>query len=91
MPFDIEELRRLQEELRSADASVRARAVERAREKVDAAVMDVLTCALASENPEVRARALVLVDRLAAQAQACDDADAEKSGGSQREGSSEDR
>jgi flagellar capping protein FliD len=65
MPLDADDLRQLQADLRSEDPVVRAAAVGRASEAIDATVMSVVAQALLSENPEVRAKAVALIDRLA--------------------------
>ena len=65
MPLDADDLRQLQADLRSEDPDVRAHAVVRASEAIDATVMSVVAQALLSENPEVRAKAVALIDRLA--------------------------
>lgn len=65
MSLDPAELLRLKGDLRSDDAEVRADAVQRVAEVIDGTVMVVLSQALLSENPEVRQKALELLDRLA--------------------------
>lgn len=65
MPLNADDLRRLQTDLRSEDPSVRTAAVERASEAIDATVMSIVSQALLSENPEVRARAIELIDHMA--------------------------
>lgn len=65
MPLDADDLRRLKLELRSDDADVRAAAVERASAAIDATVMSIVSQALLSENPEVREKAVELIDHMA--------------------------
>jgi hypothetical protein len=69
MPLSADDLRRLQADLRSEDPAVRAEAIERASDAIDATVMSVVAQALLSENPEVRAKAVELMDRLAEMAE----------------------
>jgi len=65
MPLDADDLRRLKDDLRSEDPVVRAEAMTRAAEAIDATVVSVVAQALLSENPEVRERAVALLDTLA--------------------------
>lgn len=65
MPLDAEDLKRLKTDLRSNDPDVRAAAVSRASEAIDATVMSIVSQALLSENPEVRERAVALIDHMA--------------------------
>jgi len=65
MALSVEDLRRLQVDLRSDDPLVRSDAVRCAAAAIDATVMDIVSQALLSENPEVRERAVALIDRLA--------------------------
>ena len=65
MPLSADDLRQLQVELRSDDPGVRAAAVERASAAIDATVMSIVSQALLSENPEVRAKAIELIDHMA--------------------------
>lgn len=64
MPFDPAELRRLREELRSEDAEMRTRAVARLGEVLDSGTREIVAEALASDNPEVRAAAERLMERI---------------------------
>lgn len=65
MPLDADDLRRLKAELSSDDPDVRAAAIERASEAIDASVMSIVSQALLSENPDVRAKAIELIDHMA--------------------------
>ncbi len=65
MPLDADDLRQLQDELRSDDPGVRATAVERASAAIDSTVMSIVSQALLSENPEVRQKAIELIDHMA--------------------------
>lgn len=64
MSLDPAELRKLKEDLRSDDTDVRADAVQRVAEVIDGTIMVVLSEALLFDNPEVRQKALELLDRL---------------------------
>lgn len=65
MALDPIELRRLREELRSAEPARRESAVRRLLAMVEASAPNVLLEALASESPEVRDQALDLLERMA--------------------------
>lgn len=65
MALSVDDLRRLQADLRSEDPEVRAKAVKHAAEAIDASVMSIVSQALLSENPEVRAKAIELIDHMA--------------------------
>lgn len=65
MALSVDDLRRIQADLRSEDPAVRAEAVKRAAEAIDASVMSIVSQALLSENPEVRAKAIELIDHMA--------------------------
>lgn len=65
MALSVDDLRQLQVELRSDDPEVRASAVKRAAEAIDASVMSIVSQALLSENPEVRHKAIELIDHMA--------------------------
>ena len=69
MSLSADDLRRLKDDLRAEDAEVRAEAIARASEAIDATVMSVVAQALLSDNPEVRAKAVDLMDRLAEMAE----------------------
>jgi hypothetical protein len=69
MTLSADDLRRLQADLRSEDPAVRADAFERASEVIDATVLSVVAQALVSENPEVQAKAVELMNRLAEMAE----------------------
>jgi HEAT repeat protein len=62
MPLDRDELLELKAHLRSADPAVRTAAIEHAAEVVGHTITAVVAEALDSDNPEVRARALALLD-----------------------------
>lgn len=65
MPLDPDELRRLRDELRSAEPARRESAVRRLLAMVEASAPGVLVEALESESPEVREQALNLLERMA--------------------------
>lgn len=65
MPLDADDLQRLKVDLRSDDADVRCAAVARASEAIDATVMSIVSQALLSENPDVRQKAVELIDHMA--------------------------
>lgn len=65
MSLDADDLRRLKADLRSDDPGVRAAAVERSSAAIDATVMSIVSQALLSENPDVRAKAIELIDHMA--------------------------
>lgn len=65
MPLDPDELRRLREELRSAEPARRESAVRRLLALVEARAPGVLLEALGSDSPEVREHALELLERMA--------------------------
>lgn len=65
MALSVDDLRRIQADLRSEDPAVRADAVKLASEAIDASVMSIVSQALLSENPEVRAKAIELIDHMA--------------------------
>lgn len=65
MPLDPDELRRLREELRSAEPARRESAVRRLLALVEARAPGVLLEALVSDSPEVREHALELLESMA--------------------------
>jgi HEAT repeat protein len=64
MPLDPAELRRLREDLRCEDADTRTRAIARLGEVLDSGTREIVAEALASDNPEVRAAAERLMERI---------------------------
>jgi hypothetical protein len=64
MPLDPEALRRLRSDLRSEDASVRAEALARIEQVIGESSRALVAEALASDDPEVRAHAERLLERL---------------------------
>lgn len=64
MPLDAEALRRLRSELRSEDPAVRAEAAARLEQVIGESSRALVAEALASDDPEVRARAERLLARL---------------------------
>ncbi|MBN2848664.1 MAG: hypothetical protein JXP72_09505 [Coriobacteriia bacterium] len=64
MPLDAGELRALRDRVRSPDSEVRDAAIERLRAVIDESAWALVGEALRSENPDVRAQAERLLDRL---------------------------
>jgi|GEM_PF-4519143 len=64
MPLDAGELRALRDRVRSPDPHVRDAAIERLRAVIDESAWALVGEALRSDNPEVRAQAERLLNRL---------------------------
>jgi HEAT repeat protein len=64
MSLDAGELRALRDRVRSPDPRVRDAAIERLRAVIDESAWELVQEALRSDNPEVRAHAERLLDRL---------------------------
>ena len=69
MALNADDLRRLKDDLRSDDAAARAAAVARASAAIDATVMSIVSQALLSDNPDVRTKAIELIDHMAEMAE----------------------